>query len=85
MEPQSEIACLSLPSNRIGVVSSHGPILRWLEKRSEWDKKYRSKLTKLNALKQADRALAEQHGFLTRDLKGDVTTTFAISYYFPFS
>jgi hypothetical protein len=55
----------------IGQVHSEGAIKKWLAKRAEWDAKYSRELAKWREIKQNDRRLAEENGFLTRDLHGD--------------
>ncbi|KAK1923735.1 hypothetical protein DB88DRAFT_511274 [Papiliotrema laurentii] len=55
----------------IGQVHSEGAIKKWLAKRAEWDAKYSRELAKWREIKQNDRRLAEENGFLTRDLQGD--------------
>jgi hypothetical protein len=71
-EPIDQIPALN-PALRehIGQVHGDGAIHKWLGKRAEYDKKYSSQHAKWREIRSADRKLAEQHGFLTRQLKGE--------------
>lgn len=68
-EPIDQVPALQ-PQLReqIGHVRGDGAIHKWLEKRAEWDDKYASQHKKWRDIKLADRARAEQEGFLTRGL-----------------
>jgi hypothetical protein len=71
-EPIDQVPALN-PNLRemIGQVHGEGAIHKWLGKRAEWDKKYSSQHQKWREVKIADRKLAEQAGFLTRQLHGE--------------
>ena len=71
-EPIDQVPALN-PALRetIGQVHGEGAIHKWLGKRAEWDKKYSSQHQKWREIKIADRKLAEQAGFLTRQLHGE--------------
>ena len=71
-EPIDQIPALN-PNLRqiIGQVHGDGAIHKWLGKRAEWDKKYYSQHQKWREIKLADRKLAEEAGFLTRQLHGE--------------
>jgi hypothetical protein len=71
-EPIDQVPALN-PALReiIGQVHGDGAIHKWLGKRAEWDKKYSSQHQKWRDIKLADRKLAEQSGFLTRQLQGE--------------
>lgn len=71
-EAVSEVPALN-PNlkERIGQVHPDGAIQRWLAHRGEWDEKYASAHEKWRRIKMEDRALAEEEGFLTRDLQGE--------------
>ncbi|CAK9780415.1 alpha/beta-hydrolase [Cutaneotrichosporon oleaginosum] len=56
---------------QIGRVTGAGPIRTWLNKRADWDKRYAKELKQYRELRMADRARAEEQGFLTRDLAGE--------------
>lgn len=73
-EPIAQIPALD-PRLRESIGQIHGgdegAIHRWLAKREEWDKKFASQHEKWRKIKIADKAQAEQAGFLTRDLQGE--------------
>ena len=71
-EPIDQVPALN-PALRekIGQVHGEGAIHKWLGKRAEWDKKYSNQHQKWREIKIADRKLAEQAGFLTRQLQGE--------------
>lgn len=55
----------------IGQVHPDGAVKKWMAKRAEWDDKYAKDLKKWRDVKARDRGMAEQDGFLTRDLHGE--------------
>ncbi|GAA6052509.1 hypothetical protein JCM3770_003802 [Rhodotorula araucariae] len=63
LEPADELpGCLMRPDD-IGRLHA-GPVRKWLAQRREWDERYAKELAHFRALKAADRARAEQGGYL---------------------
>ncbi|OLL24963.1 AB hydrolase superfamily protein, partial [Neolecta irregularis DAH-3] len=63
MECTSEIPCLNIDKNIIGVVKP-GPIRLWLDGKSKWDKKYHSVKSQVQTLRAKSYAQAKKNGFL---------------------
>jgi hypothetical protein len=72
MEPVEQLPALDPEwTPKIGRIRTDGPVLKWLEKRAEWDKDFESALKKHRAIRIKNREEAEKHGFLTGDLYGE--------------
>ena len=71
MEPREEIAALSMPREKVGMVTQPGLSDMWLSKREEWDKKYAKKLKAFRDDMIADRKLSEANDFAKRGLQGE--------------
>lgn len=71
-QPVAEVAALD-PAYRqkIGRIRGDGPVLTWLAKRADWDKRFAGPLKHWREVRTADRATAEKSGFLTGTLAGD--------------
>lgn len=69
MESTQSITCLNLDADSIGHIKAGGPILKWIQKRKEWDRKYSKELKYWRELREADREIAEASGFFESRFK----------------